>query len=144
MRTKAIALIALTATLVGVSAGLCSAASPDLQVWTNSAPASATRGNSISVSDVTTNASTLASAGASTTYLYVHTNLNVSSITPVGTHSVSAMGPRGKVTWSGAVTVPVGQPLGTNYFITVCDKPNNVTESNENNNTNKCVIIINP
>jgi len=114
----------------------------DLVAQTNSAPATAHCGSVIAVSDVISNQSSTVQAGATVACMYMNTSLTIVGASNLGTHSTSAIGPKGKFTWSGNVTVPGTQPAGTNYFMTVCDCQNNVLESNENNNTNYWIIVI--
>jgi subtilase family serine protease len=117
---------------------------PDLKVHSVSAPSSASRGTSISVSDVTTNIGT-ANAGQSTSEIYISTNINdVTATWLVTNHTVSAIA-RGKSwPWSGSVGVPASQPLGTNYYIVVANHDHLLSELNYNNNTNYVAIFINP
>lgn len=117
---------------------------PDLQVPRSSAPSSGQRGHSISVSSTTSNSAALYSGGSSDTYMYLNTNPNLVGATNVGTYHCNMLAPKACTNWSGIVTIPSNQPTGQNYFITVCDKPNAVTEANENNNTNYVGITVNP
>ena len=117
---------------------------PDLKVHSISAPGSASRGTSISVSDVTTNFGT-ANAIQSTSDVYICTNLNsVTSGCWVTNHIVAPIAKGKSTTWSGSVTVPASQHLGTNYYIVVANGNRLVGELNYNNNTNSVVIVINP
>lgn len=118
-------------------------ANPDLAVFSVTCPGSGNRGAAISISDVTTNLSALAAAAASTSYIYMNTSLSLSGATNLGTHAVGAITAKKSYPWSGSVTIPANQPTGLNYLFIVCDKPNVIAESNENNNTNYCTITVN-
>ncbi len=116
---------------------------PDLKVYSVTAPSSASRGTLISVSDVTTNIGN-APAVQSASDIYICTNVNhVTSSSKVSSHAVSPLAAGRSWPWSGSVTVPAAQPLGTNYYIVVADGDQRVVESNYNNNTNYVMIIIN-
>ena len=115
----------------------------DLEVYSISAPSSATRGTPISVSDVTTNIGN-AGAAQSVSDIYICTSVNsVSSSCKVSSHVVGVMAVGGSYLWAGSVTVPSKQPRGTNYYIVVANGNRQVVESNYNNNTNYVMIIIN-
>jgi subtilase family serine protease len=117
---------------------------PDLMVYSISAPSSASRGTSISVSDVTTNVGN-ASAVQSVSDIYICTNVNyVTASDKVANHAVSLLGVGKSWAWSGSVTVPATQTLGTNYYVVVANGNKQVLESNYVNNTNYVTIIINP
>ena len=117
---------------------------PDLKVHSISAPGSASRSASISVSDVTTNIGN-ATATGSTSDIYICPNVNnFIAGCKVGSHAVAGIAAGRNSTWSGSVTVPAAQPLGTNYYIVVANGNRSVLESNYANNTNYVMIIINP
>jgi len=116
----------------------------DLEIYSISAPSSASRGSVISVSDVTTNIGN-AAAISSTSDIYICTNVNyVTSGSKVGSHVVAPIAAGRSSAWSGSVTVPAKQPLGTNYYIVVANGNRLAVESNYANNTNYVPIIINP
>lgn len=116
----------------------------DLKVHSITAPSSASRSASISVSDVTTNIGN-ASATISQSDIYICTNVNyVTASSKVGNHTVAPIAPGGSFSWAGSVTVPATQPLGTNYYVVVANGNKQVLESNYGNNTNYVMIIINP
>jgi hypothetical protein len=53
------------------------------------------------------------------------------------------LGPGGTFSWSGTFTIPSDAPIGTNYLYDVADGSGIIRESNDNNNTNMVMIIIN-
>jgi hypothetical protein len=116
---------------------------PDLKVHSVSVPSSASRGEIISVVDVTTNIGN-ASAALSVSGIYICTDVNhVTSSCWVTNHTTSGIAPGRSWPWTGPVTVPANQPLGTNYYIVVANGNRQVGESNYANNTNYVMIIIN-
>src|ERR1051326_1035546 len=109
---------------------------PDLRVHSVSAPGSASPGSVISVSDVTTNTGN-AFAAQSKSDIYICTDVNnVTSACWVTNHIVAGIGPGRSTTWSGSLTVPANQPVGTNYYIVVTNGNRQVLESSFANNTN--------
>jgi hypothetical protein len=116
---------------------------PDLKVHSVSAPSSASPGGVISVSDVTTNIGNAPSV-LSVSDIYICTSINnVTSSCWVTNHTTSGIAPGKSWPWTGPVTVPANQPLGTNYYIVVANGNRQVSESNYANNTNYVMIIIN-
>jgi len=118
---------------------------PDLQVYSISAPSTAQRGTTISVSDTTTNTGT-ANAVQSISGIYICTSLSsVSSSCWVTNHNTAGVKINGSTTWGPIpVTVPTTTALGTNYYIVVCNSNRQVGESNYFNNTNYVMIVITP
>jgi len=117
---------------------------PDLEVDSISAPASASRGSVISVSDTTTNVGT-ANATSSTSSIYICADPNnVSPSDWVTNHTVSGIAKGKSWTWAGSVKVPAGQPLGTNYYVVVANSYRSVGELYYDNNTNYVPIVITP
>ncbi len=120
-------------------------ASPDLVVAAVAAPASATHGNSISVSDRTQNIGTVLAA-ASKTAVYIKSGTTcpatVAGATPVNApgRSVPSLIATGSSTATYNVTIPVGATLGANQLIWNADDGGVVGESNEGNNI-KCKAI---
>jgi hypothetical protein len=116
---------------------------PDLKVHSVTAPSSASPGGVISVIDVTTNVgNAVAAQSVSDIYICPDVN-NVTSSRWVTNHTTSGIGPGKSWPWTGPVTVPANQPLGTNYYIVVANGNRQVLESNYANNTNYVMIIIN-
>lgn len=141
--TVAALTVAVAATLCRAQFGI-EALAPDLVVHSVSAPATASQAALISTSDVTTNIGT-ASATASVSGVYMTTNLNeVTASWWLGNHNVAPIAKGRSTTWSGNVTVPASQPLGTNYYVVVANINRQVTELNYNNNTNYVIIVITP
>lgn len=117
---------------------------PDYKAKFLSTPPSANKGQTISITLCTTNAATFGDAGnTSTTRIYIHTSATISGATEIGSHLVNALPRKAYTNWTGNVTIPTGQPSGQNYLIAVADKDMNVTEANDNNNTNSVPITIN-
>lgn len=116
---------------------------PDLKVYSVSAPSSASRGTTISVSDVTTNVGNVGSP-QSVTDIYICTDVNhVTTSCWVTNHTTAGIQVGKSWPWTGPVAVPANQPLGTNYYIVVANGNRQVNEANYANNTNYVMIIIN-
>lgn len=116
----------------------------DLAVHSITVTNTAALSNTVTVIDVTTNRAVTGLAGASTTYIYLCTNLTSWGLSNIASHSVSLL-QAGRSQWNTSnIVIPGTQPLGTNRFIVIVDKPNIVVESNEGNNTNSVLIEITP
>jgi subtilase family serine protease len=116
---------------------------PDLTEFALTAPASATAGATISVTDTVKNAGG-GSAGASTTKLYLSTNFNFdASDQLIGSRSVTALAPNATNAATVSVTIPTGTAAGLYYIIAVSDADDAVPETAETNNTKSLVIRIN-
>jgi hypothetical protein len=110
---------------------------PDYRVKFISAPPTGTRGQIINVTICTTNAANLDKAlSNSETRWYINTAATISGATDLGHCTVLPLVAKGYTNWVTTGTVPANQPTGQNFLIAVCDFLKNVTESNENNNTN--------
>jgi subtilase family serine protease len=117
---------------------------PDLTIPYISAPASATAGSSIDVTDVTRNIGAVTS-GASTTRLYLSadTVLNAGDIELAG-RAVPSLVSFGFSNMVTQVTIPANTSSGTYYIIVVSDADGVIAETNEANNSNYKAIVINP
>lgn len=116
---------------------------PDLEVFSVTAPNSGTRGMPISVGDVTTNIGAANAAQSYTGYYLCQNTNSVSSGSFLANHITSGVAKGKSWPWSGSVTVPATQPLGTNYLVVVANYLKSLAESNYVNNTNYVMIIIN-
>lgn len=117
---------------------------PDFDLTSLSAPATATAGSTILVTDGVKNVG-LGTAGASATryYLSLNTSLDASDILLDAERVAPALDANATSTGSASVTLPVGL-TGRYYVIAVADGTNVVAESNETNNALARVITINP
>jgi len=117
---------------------------PDLIVSLITAPTSAVRGSTISVTDTTKNNGG-GDAGASTTKLYVSTNTTWDAgDTYLGSRSVPMLAAGASSAGSTSVTIPSGIATGPYYIIALTDDGNVVVETNEINNKKTKAITINP
>jgi subtilase family serine protease len=116
---------------------------PDLIVSLITAPASAARGTTISITDTTKNQGG-GDAVASTTKLYLSTNTtwDTGDIS-LGQRSVPGLTAGTSNAGSNSVTIPTGIAIGTYYIIAVSDDGKVVTETNETNNSKTKSITIN-
>ena len=116
---------------------------PDLTEFALTAPASATAGTTISVTDTVKNAGG-GSAGVSTTKFYLSNNFNFdASDQLIGSRTVLALAPNGTNAGTVSVTIPTGTAAGLYYIIAVADADDAVPETAETNNTKSLVIRIN-
>ena len=117
---------------------------PDLIVSLITAPTSAARGSTISVSDTTKNNGG-GDAGASTTKLYLSTNTTWDAgDTYLGSRAVPLLTAGASSSGSTSVTIPSGIATGKYYIIALADDGNAVAETNETNNKRTKAITINP
>ena len=115
---------------------------PDLIVSLITAPTSAVRGSTISVTDTTKNSGG-GDAGASTTKLYLSTNTTWDAgDTYLGSRSAPMLTAGTSSAGSTSVTIPSGIATGPYYIIALADDGNAVVESNENNNKKTKKITI--
>jgi uncharacterized membrane protein len=120
---------------------------PDLIVSALTAPTSAVRGSTISVTDTTKNQGGGA-AGASTTKFYLSTNSTwdagdtLLTTIPPGGRQVPALAPGASNTGSLSVIIPSGVITGNYYIIAVSDADNVVIETIETNNSKSKSITI--
>jgi subtilase family serine protease len=117
---------------------------PDLIVSTLTAPTSAVRGSTISVTDTTKNNGG-GDAGTSTTKLYLSTNTTWDAgDTYLGSRAVPLLTSGASSAGSTSVTIPSGITTGPYYIIALTDDGNVVVETNETNNKKTKAITINP
>ena len=117
---------------------------PDLIVYSLSAPSSAARGLTISVTDTTKNSGG-GTAGTSTTKLYLSTNTTYDAgDTYLGERAVLSLSAGATSSGSTSVTIPSGITTGTYYIIARADADGVVPEINENNNNKSKSITITP
>ena len=116
----------------------------DLGLTTLTAPATATAGSTILVTDGVTNVG-LGTADASATryYLSLNTSLDASDVLLDAERDVTALEANATCRGSASVVLPVGL-AGRYYLIAVADGTNVVAESNETNNAFARLITINP
>jgi len=108
---------------------------PDLVVSSVTVPSTAGAGMSISVSDTTSN-SGAGDAAPSKTGFYLSTNifLDASDIL-LGSRSAGPIAAGGSTSGPTSLTIPAGTPTGTYYIIAQADYDNQVSETNETNNS---------
>jgi len=117
---------------------------PDLVVSALTAPTSAVRGSTISVTDTTRNKGG-GDAGVSTTKLYLSTNTAYDAgDTYLGERGVPALTAGATNTGSTNVTLSAGLSAGSYYIIAVSDANGVVTETSGTNNNKIKSITINP
>ena len=117
---------------------------PDLIVSLITAPTSAVRGSTISISDTTKNNGG-GDARASTTKLYLSTNTTwEAGDTYIGSRSVPLLTAGASSVGSTSVRIPSGIAKGAYYIIALADDGNVVAETNETNNNKTKAITINP
>ena len=117
---------------------------PDLIVSLITAPTSAVRGSTISISATTKNNGG-GGAGASTTKLYLSTNTSwEAGDTYLGSRSVSLLTAGASSVGSTSVTIPAVATAGTLYIIAKADANSAVAETIETNNNKTKAITINP
>jgi hypothetical protein len=117
---------------------------PDLDVPTLSAPATATAGSTILVTDGVQNVGRGTAAASSTRY-YLSTNLTLDASDKLldAERVVPALHANDTCTGSALVVLPAGL-TGRYYLIAIADGTNAVAESNETNNVFSRPITINP
>ncbi len=117
---------------------------PDLIVSTLTAPTSAVRGTTISISDTIKNQGG-GDAGTSTTKLYLSTNTTWDAgDTYLGSRSVPMLVAGASSAGSTYVTIPSSIATGAYYIIALADDGNAVAETNETNNKKTKAITIKP
>lgn len=117
---------------------------PDLDITALSAPAVATAGQTISVTDTTKNAGAGA-AGPSQTRFYLSTNGTLEpSDALIGSRSVPGLAAGASSSGSTNVTIPQGTTTGIWYIVAMADGEGVVAETAETNNTYARSIKIGP
>ncbi|MFZ5996395.1 MAG: CARDB domain-containing protein [Nitrospirota bacterium] len=117
---------------------------PDLSVSSMTVPVSARAGGSITVLD-TTMSNGPGDAGASVTSYYFSSNSVLDSADVLlGSRAVPALAAGQSDAGSMVVTIPEGTPTGTYYILAKTDAGNQVSELNENNNSNYRIVTIEP
>jgi subtilase family serine protease len=115
---------------------------PDLLVGSLTAPATATPGAAITVTDTTRNQGGGA-AGASTTRFYLSTNtLLDGSDVPLGSRPVGALAPGAGSIAATTVTLPASLAVGTYWVLAQADADGVVGETVETNNTGAATVQI--
>jgi hypothetical protein len=110
------------------------AATPDLVVSSvGKPPSSVARGRTLSPSSTTRNQGT-ASAGASTTSVWLSTDKTRGSDVALGVVAVGSLAPRTNASTSTSVTIGSGVPTGSYYVLVCADDAGVVSESVESNN----------
>jgi subtilase family serine protease/subtilisin family serine protease len=108
---------------------------PDLTVTAMSAPAGASAGDTITVSEITNNVGA-GPAPATLTRYFLSADLTLdASDVALGSRAVPALGPGTSSAGSAAVTVPSGIANGLWYLIAKADGDDALSESSEFNNT---------
>ena len=117
---------------------------PDLIVSTLTAPISAVRGSTITITESVKNNGG-GDAGASTTKLYLSTNSTWDAgDTYLGERTVPALAALATSSGSTNMTIPSDIAAGTYYIIVVSDAGLAIVEINETNNNKYKLITINP
>jgi trimeric autotransporter adhesin len=107
---------------------------PDLTVSSLTVPLVAGDGNTVNVSDITTNAGGAAS-GPSRTAFYLSTNLAYDAADkPIGGRDIGPLGVNGPSSATTPVVIPAGTTGGLYYILARADDGNTVIESQETNN----------
>lgn len=114
----------------------------DLRPITVSAPANASPGSSITVSNTVRNDGT-GTAGASRMGLYLSTDATcTTSDTLLGSRNVASLATGASSAANTSVTIPAGTALGTYRVCGIADDLLQVAESTETNNTNSSVLNV--
>jgi subtilase family serine protease len=117
---------------------------PDLSVTAVNAPAIATAGGPITVTDATKNAGGGA-APVSVTRFYLSTNVTFDAADVLmGARSVGALAAGAISNGSTSVVVPAGTATGTYYLFAVSDGAGTITETNESNNALWVTLRVGP
>lgn len=107
---------------------------PDLQISSLIAPASASKGATINITDTTRN-NGAAEAISSTTKFYLSIDKPLDSDdTLLVSRSIPVLGVRGSNTGTSTITIPSDTSPNRYYIIGKADADSNITEYNENNN----------
>ena len=114
---------------------------PDLVVSSVTAPATATSGSPISVSDSTKNQGTAAAPGSQTGF-YLSTNATWdASDVPLGHRAVAALAPGVSESGTTTLVVPESATAGMYYVVAVADWPAQVEETSNANNTRASAAV---
>ena len=117
---------------------------PDLSVAAVNAPAIATAGGPITVTDTTKNVGG-GNAPASVTRFYLSTNVTFDAgDVLIGSRTVSALAASASSNGSTSVVVPAGTATGTYYLFAVSDGTAVITETNESNNALWVTLRVGP
>jgi subtilase family serine protease len=116
---------------------------PDLTVSSLSAPGSALQGQSIGVTEMTSNLGTAAS-GASVTRICLARDAALTDQLASKDLTHTAIEAAGSQQRGGPIDVPPGLDTGTYYIGAIADVNGQVAETNENNNRKSQAIIIMP
>jgi len=116
---------------------------PDLFVSSLTAPAAATAGSVISVTETTKNQG--GAATGSTTRYYLSTNSTWDAAdTPLGSRTVDLLAGGASSSATILLTIPANTAAGNLFLIARADADGQLTESNETNNTKAASIHIGP
>jgi len=108
---------------------------PDLAITALTAPATASAGATMTLSDTIANQGGGA-AGGTTTQYYLSTNTLIDSADVLlGTRTVPPLGPGTIDSATVSVTIPAGTAAGAYFVVAKADGANSVTETSEFNNT---------
>ncbi len=115
---------------------------PDLNISSISAPATASPGQSIAITDTTKNIGG-GNAVPSLTYFYLSADSTVDSSDPlIGTRSIPALAAGAYSYGSTTVTIPAGTSGGNWYVVAKADGEEAVAETSETNNTSSRLVKI--
>ncbi|HEY2942985.1 MAG TPA: CARDB domain-containing protein [Vicinamibacteria bacterium] len=114
----------------------------DLAVTVVTAPANASPGSSINVSNTVANSGTGA-AGSFRVGLYLSADTTCTTAdTFLASRNVASLAAGVSTNASTPVTIPAGTPLGNRYVCVIADDLSQVTESDESNNTASRLVAI--
>ncbi|MBI2833791.1 MAG: hypothetical protein HYX76_05125 [Acidobacteria bacterium] len=117
---------------------------PDLTVFSLSAPSSAVKGATVSVTDTIKNQGGGA-AGVSTTRIYLSTDKTLDGDDVlVGSRGVPGLAPGASSSGAASVAIPASTATGTFYLIAKADGDDAVVEAKENNNVKVKSITVSP
>jgi hypothetical protein len=114
---------------------------PDLMISAFVAPATASPGNTISVTVTTKNNGGAPVTISTTTRLYFSNDAKVDAGDPFQALTIGPLAPGATQTHTVNVTIPAGTPLGGRYLLAVADALNQVAESSEKNTKKKAITI---
>jgi subtilase family serine protease len=118
---------------------------PDLRISSLTAPAYATAGGTISISDTTANLSASSPAGASATRFFLSTNTTLDTADIViGSRAVPALASGTSSAGTTPVTIPAATATGTYYILGKADSANVLAEKSESNNVSARILRVGP
>ena len=127
-----------------VFVGNDNAALPDLVVSALKAPANASAGALVTMTDITKNQGPGGAAATTTAYYWSSNNKYEPTDPPLGSRAVSSLPPSASQQGSAGVTIPTGAAAGRYYLLARADDGGSEAEDGEANNVRAKAIAIGP